>query len=82
MRHFHEGIFAWALIPNHTIIAEGCVVKLKQIISPKVVVAGNPAKVVREVTAKDEAFWNWGKQLYVDLAKKYLDEGLEPLPPR
>ncbi|RPJ09819.1 MAG: gamma carbonic anhydrase family protein, partial [Deltaproteobacteria bacterium] len=41
--------------------------------------AGNPAQIVREVSAKDEEFWKWGKQLYVDLAKKYLDEGMEPV---
>jgi len=71
----------WSEVGERAIVAEGCVVKLKQIISPKVVVAGNPAKVVRKVTAKDEEFWNRGKQLYVDLAKKYLDEGMEPFPP-
>ena len=70
----------WSEVGDCAIIAEGCVVKLKQRISPKVVVAGNPAQVVRNVTAKDEEFWNLGKQLYVDLAKKYLDEGMEPLP--
>ena len=55
------------------------IVKLKQIIPAKVVVAGNPAQIVREVSAKDEAFWNRGKQLYIDLAKKYLYEGMEPV---
>lgn len=24
---------------------------------------------------KDKALWNWGKQLYVDLAKRYLSSG-------
>ncbi|MBW1944787.1 MAG: gamma carbonic anhydrase family protein [Deltaproteobacteria bacterium] len=69
----------WSEVGERAIIAEGSVVKLKQIISPKVVAAGNPAKTVREVTSKDEEYWNWGKQLYVDLAKKYLDEGMEPI---
>jgi len=69
----------WSEVGEGAIISEGCVVKLKQIIPPKVVAAGNPAKAVREVTSKDEEYWNWGKQLYVGLAKKYLDEGMEPI---
>lgn len=69
----------WSEIGEWAIVAEGSVVKLKQIIPPRVVVAGNPAKIVREVTEKDETLWNWGKQLYIDLAKKYLAEGMEPV---
>ena len=62
-----------------TIIAEGTVVKLKQVLPGGIVAAGNPAKIVRELSDKDREFWTWGKQLYVDLAKKYLVEGLEPI---
>ena len=69
----------WAEIGEWAIVAEGCVVKLKQIIPPKVVAAGNPAKIVRELTEKDREFWNGGKQLYIDLAKKYLNHGMEPV---
>jgi carbonic anhydrase/acetyltransferase-like protein (isoleucine patch superfamily) len=69
----------WAEIGEWAIVAEGSVVKLKQIIPPNVVAAGNPARVVRRLTEKDKEFWNWGKQLYVDLAQKYLDVGMEPL---
>ena len=43
----------------------------------KKVAAGNPARVVRPVNDKDNEMWNWGKQVYIDLAKKYLDEGME-----
>jgi len=70
----------WSEVGESAIVAEGCVVKVKQIIAPKMVAVGNPAKVVRETTAKDKEFWSYGKQLYVDLAKKYLDQGMEPLP--
>jgi carbonic anhydrase/acetyltransferase-like protein (isoleucine patch superfamily) len=66
-------IGAWA------IVAEGSVVKLKQAIPPDVVAAGNPARVVRALTEQDKEFWSWGKQLYVDLARKYLEVGMEPL---
>ena len=69
----------WPEIGEGAIVAEGSVVKLKQIIPPKVVAAGNPAQIVREISAKGKEFWNWGKQLYVDLAKKYIDEGTEPV---
>ena len=72
-------ISIWAEIGEWAIIAEGSVIKLKQIIPPKVVVAGNPAKIVRDLSEKDQEFWNWGKQIYIDLAKKYLDVGMEPI---
>ena len=60
-------------------MAEGSVVKLKQIIPPEIVAAGNPVKIIRDVTEKDKDFWNWGKKIYIDLAKKYLDIGMRPL---
>jgi len=72
-------ISLWSEIGEWAIVAEGSVVKLKQIIPAKVVVAGNPAKTVREVAEKDIKFWNWGKQIYIDLAKKYIETGMEPI---
>jgi carbonic anhydrase/acetyltransferase-like protein (isoleucine patch superfamily) len=69
----------WSEVKEQAIVAEGCVVKLKQVIPPGVVAAGNPAKIIREITKKDKEFWDWGKQVYIDLAKKYLDIGMEPL---
>jgi len=69
-------ISIWSEIAEKTIVAEGSVVKMRQKIPFKVVIAGNPAQIVREINSKDEEFWNYGKQLYVDLAKKYLNEGM------
>ncbi len=66
-------------IGEGTIVAEGAVVKANQVIPPGVVAAGNPANIVREIKAADMEFWNWGKQLYIDLAKKYLVEGMQPV---
>ena len=66
-------------IGEYAIIAEGCVVKMNQVIPPGVVAAGNPAKVVRDVTPKDKELWDYGKQLYIDLAKTYLEKGMEPV---
>jgi len=66
-------------IGDGSIIAEGSQVKWNQVIPPHVVAAGNPATVKREVNASDREIWNYGKQLYVDLAKRYLESDLEPV---
>ncbi|MBP1732489.1 MAG: transferase hexapeptide repeat containing protein, partial [Deltaproteobacteria bacterium] len=44
-------------------------------------VAGNPARVVRKVTPEDEANGDWAKQLYIDLAAKYLKIGMQKFLP-
>jgi carbonic anhydrase/acetyltransferase-like protein (isoleucine patch superfamily) len=64
-------------IGANTIIAEGAVVKMRQIIPDGVVAGGNPARVLRTISKKDIEFWEWGKQLYIDLAKKYLAGAME-----
>jgi phenylacetic acid degradation protein len=66
-------------IGEGAIVAEGGIVTAKQIVPAMVVVAGNPAKIIRDVTAKDEELWGFAKQLYIDLAKQYLDEGMVPV---
>ncbi len=63
-----------AEVGDESIVAEGSIVKMGQIIPPRVVARGNPAKVFRPVEDKDKEFWDWGKQLYIDLAKEYLQE--------
>ena len=72
-------ISLWSEIGERSIIAEGAVIKMKQKFPSGVVVAGNPAHQIREVSPKDEEMWNWGKQIYVNLAKKYLDIGMHEL---
>jgi carbonic anhydrase/acetyltransferase-like protein (isoleucine patch superfamily) len=62
-----------------TIIAEGAVVKMRQVIADGVVAGGNPAKVLRMMTEKDIDYWEWGKDLYINLAKKYLAGAMEKL---
>lgn len=69
----------WSEVGEGAIVAEGTIVKVRQIIAAHMVAAGNPAKSVRAVSAEDRSFWNWGKQLYVDLAQKYLDDGMTPV---
>lgn len=67
-------------IGTWAIVAEGSVVKRKQRIPHDTVVAGSPAKEIRKVSAHDKSFWLPAKQLYVDLATKYLSIGLQPIP--
>lgn len=69
----------WSQVGESSIIAEGTIVKLNQVIPPRVVAAGNPAQVIRDVTEKDKEFWGFGKQLYIDLAAQYIESGLEPI---
>ncbi len=66
-------------IGAHTIVAEGGVVKMRQIIPERVVAGGNPARVIRKISQKDTDYWTMGKELYIDLAKKYLEKGMKPL---
>jgi carbonic anhydrase/acetyltransferase-like protein (isoleucine patch superfamily) len=68
-----------AEVAERTIIAEGAVVKMNQKVPSGVVAAGNPAKVIRRVTPKDEQRWKKGKQIYIDLARKCLKIGLQPI---
>jgi carbonic anhydrase/acetyltransferase-like protein (isoleucine patch superfamily) len=69
----------WSAVGERAIVAEGSVVKANQAIPAGKVVAGNPAKVMRAVTEKDMALWAFGKQVYVDLAAKYLAQGMTPV---
>ncbi len=68
-----------AEVGEWSIVAEGSVVRMSQQVPAEHVVAGNPAKVVRPVSDKDRGLWVFGKQLYVDLAAKYLAEPMVPL---
>jgi carbonic anhydrase/acetyltransferase-like protein (isoleucine patch superfamily) len=56
------------------IIGEGSVVPNGQHIPPGKMVIGVPAKIVGNVQQKHKDFWINGKQLYVDLARKYRRE--------
>jgi carbonic anhydrase/acetyltransferase-like protein (isoleucine patch superfamily) len=58
-------------------VAEGCVVKREQKIPESVIVAGNPARKIREMSQKEKDFWDWSRELYVDLAHKYCKLGME-----
>jgi carbonic anhydrase/acetyltransferase-like protein (isoleucine patch superfamily) len=64
-------------IGAHTIVAEGGVVKMRQVIPEKVVAGGNPARVLREIELKDIEYWDMGKELYINLARKYIALGMK-----
>lgn len=63
-------------VGSWAIVGEGSVVKMNQEIPDRVVAAGNPAKVLRGVEERDMEFWMNGKQIYNDLADKYLKIGM------
>ncbi len=68
-----------SIVGEFSIVAEGTVVKQRQVIPAAYVAAGNPARIVRTVSDQEREFWIWGKRLYADLAKKYLDGKLKVL---
>ncbi len=64
-------------IGQYAVVAEGAVVKREQRIPESVVVAGNPARKIRDVSEKEIDFWAYSRRLYVDLAEKYCRLGME-----
>ena len=66
-------------IGQETIVAEGAVVKQGQCVPASIVVAGNPAKRTRDISAKDRDFWAYSRKVYRDLTQKYLAKGMHAL---
>lgn len=66
-----------AEVGMNAIVAEGAVVKRADKVKAGKVVAGNPARVVRDTSEQDKEYWDWAKDLYIDLAKKYCLLGME-----
>jgi carbonic anhydrase/acetyltransferase-like protein (isoleucine patch superfamily) len=64
-------------IGNGTIIAEGSVVTMNQKIPDGVVAAGGPARILRQVKDKSNPIDEVRSQLYEDLAKEYLRDGMQ-----
>jgi carbonic anhydrase/acetyltransferase-like protein (isoleucine patch superfamily) len=64
-------------IGRGSVVAEGAIVKKEQAIPESVIVAGNPAKKIRDMSQTDVAFWAYSRQVYVDLAGKYCELGME-----
>ena len=66
-------------VARGSVVAEGTVVKQEQKIPESVVFAGNPAKKIRHMSQKERDFWDYARKLYVDLAHKYCDLGMEKI---
>ncbi len=61
-----------SVIGSWAFVAEGAVVKQRDSVPAGIVAAGTPAKAVRPVSEKDKALWTELKQVYSDLAHRYL----------
>lgn len=68
-------------IGRASVVAEGAIVKQGQMVPESVVVAGNPAKKIKDMLQRDIAFWAYSRQIYVDLAAKYCRLGMEMVEP-
>ena len=69
----------WSEIGERSIIGEGAIVTLKASIPAGVVATGNPARVIRQTSLKDDKRWNLGRQHNIDLAGKYLSIGIHKI---
>ena len=69
----------YAEVGEEAIVAEGSVVKMRQKVPSGVVVGGNPAKIVRKITDEDKKLWDYGKQIYIELAREYIQNGMKRL---
>lgn len=63
-------------IGEYAVVAEGAVVKQGQVIPPRVIVGGTPAKVLRELKERDIQSWESSKEWYIDLAHKCSTPGV------
>ena len=68
-----------AEIGHGSVIAEGAIVKQGDKIPELIVVAGNPAKKVRDISDREIEWSNRARQGYVDLATKYCCLGMEEI---
>ncbi|MFH1809387.1 MAG: gamma carbonic anhydrase family protein [Pseudomonadota bacterium] len=54
------------------LVGEMSLVKNRQKIPPRTVAVGAPARIIGEITAHHHDMTHWAKDLYVDLAARYL----------
>ena len=67
-------VLGGARIGAGAVVAAGAVVKENAEVPPRTLVAGVPARVVREVSAKELAFMRHSIPHYIETAETYLDE--------
>lgn len=66
-----------AEIESGVFLAEGAVVRKGKKIDSDIIISGNPAQKIRDVTDKDRQYLDYSVYLYVGLAKRYLASGME-----
>lgn len=68
----------WAEVGEEALVAEGAVVRQHDRIPPATVVMGVPARVKAKLTEKDREFQRLAREVYPDLARRYL-KGLKKI---
>ena len=68
----------YARVGRGAIVGEMALVKATQEIPPEQVAVGVPARVVGPVKEHQRAMWTMGKELYIDLARRY-PEGMKEI---
>lgn len=68
-----------SVIGEGAVVAAGALVREGQVVPPRTLVAGVPARVVREVSDKEIAFMRHSIPHYVEQARAYLAAGAEAL---
>ena len=67
-------VLGGAKIGDGAVVAAGALGKENAVIPPRTLVAGVPARVIREVSEKELAFMRHAIPHYVETAESYLDE--------
>jgi carbonic anhydrase/acetyltransferase-like protein (isoleucine patch superfamily) len=62
-----------AVVGAYSIVAAGAVVREKFVVPPRTLVAGVPAKIVREITDEECRKLEQGAQNYIDYVKSYRE---------
>lgn len=69
----------YAVVGKWCAIGEGCVVKSKQIIPPRKIAVGIPAKIIGDVREEYIAQWYGFKKIYEELASKRYPKFLKKI---
>ena len=75
----HGAIIHAKLIGDRVGIGMGAIVKQGQKIPESILVAGNPAKKIRDVSQREKDFRDRATKIYRDLAHKYCELGMEKI---
>ncbi|MEB2335310.1 MAG: transferase hexapeptide repeat family protein [Burkholderiales bacterium] len=72
----HAVVMDTAVVGEQAIVAAMSFVKVAEVIAPRVLVAGVPARVRRTLSDDDIAWKRRGTALYIELARRALDGGI------